>query len=376
MTSEEAKKTWIWKDHKYKTIQIVAYLGDEENVIVPESIDGQKVTAIAEQAFSPNKNKLKAERKHFLSEKLIQVTLPDSLETIEREAFEGCAALKEVVIPDSVQYIWSCAFMNCKALQAVKLPSNLFNVTESVFENCSSLKTVVIQHGVEFIYNAAFKNCTGLEEIFIPSTVQMIDCDSFENCTSLHKAHFEYNPDLSDGSRFLDDPFPDSEELTVYSCVECDAHDYAEEFGKNWIEEQDTDISVRSDDSSTPEEETSAISIYAAIPCDCEGALSESWTWNGTKTNHYPMWLWEVSAEEAQYRCPHCSKITAKAYSEVQCEKNIVFGVNVYSAYSDGNFGWHCPEHGVNDYRIERIRNALMHITDDSWYLPPCCNDD
>ena len=34
MTSEEAKKTWIWKDHKYKTIQIVAYLGDEENVIV------------------------------------------------------------------------------------------------------------------------------------------------------------------------------------------------------------------------------------------------------------------------------------------------------------------------------------------------------
>lgn len=49
---------------------------------------------------------------------LTSITLPNTLRTIEHDAFFGCAGLREIVIPDSVTEIGSCAFAYCTGLQS------------------------------------------------------------------------------------------------------------------------------------------------------------------------------------------------------------------------------------------------------------------
>lgn len=51
--------------------------------------------------------------------KLTSVTLPDSLETIEQEAFMGCTALESIRIPASVTLIGAQAFAGCTNLKDV-----------------------------------------------------------------------------------------------------------------------------------------------------------------------------------------------------------------------------------------------------------------
>ena len=93
-------------DFEYSTkdgeITILAYVGSEKVVSVPDEIGGCPVTHIYDTAFE---NNLKVEK----------VILPQSLESIGWFAFRGCIALSEVEVPASVSKIEYGAFDNCSA---------------------------------------------------------------------------------------------------------------------------------------------------------------------------------------------------------------------------------------------------------------------
>ena len=78
-----------------------AYLGNDTNITIPDTIDGIEIYGIAKYCFK-NSN-------------IESVTLPDKRLSIEDEAFYGCKNLKNINL-SKVTYIGPYAFANCTSL--------------------------------------------------------------------------------------------------------------------------------------------------------------------------------------------------------------------------------------------------------------------
>lgn len=112
-------------------------------------------------------------------------TIPEGIQQIYNQAFDGCSSLTQIDIPDGVYRIHSNAFQDCSSLRSITLPEGLCEVSNSCFQNCSSLRSVTIQEGPTSIGYFAFEGCRSLREVHIPSTVIRIDNCAFNQCTSL-----------------------------------------------------------------------------------------------------------------------------------------------------------------------------------------------
>ena len=71
------------------------------------------------------------------------VVVPDGIEIIAAQAFQGCAQLKSVVLPENVHTIESLAFSGCTALAQINLPAALSSVGDDVFSGCELLNASV-----------------------------------------------------------------------------------------------------------------------------------------------------------------------------------------------------------------------------------------
>ena len=69
-------------------------------------------------------------------------TIPASVTTLGRAAFEGARELRSIEVPEGVTSFDYAVFWGCTALESIKLPSTLVNLGESTFHNCWSLTTV------------------------------------------------------------------------------------------------------------------------------------------------------------------------------------------------------------------------------------------
>lgn len=147
------------------------------SLVIPESIDGNAVVGIAEDAFRGNTD-------------IVSVTLPSTLTQIESNAFYGCTSLVSVDFPDNLQSIGFAAFYGCSSLEEAALPKNLSGQLQgSIFQDCTSLKRVNIPSGVTAIGGWAFCGCTSLEEVYFNGVSSLVDIgrQAFSNCTSLSK---------------------------------------------------------------------------------------------------------------------------------------------------------------------------------------------
>ncbi len=94
--------------------------------------------------------------------------------------FSGCTTLERVTV--NVDCRMLRAFANCPNLVSVVLPSKSKYVYAEVFSNCISLKEVEFPFDLEQICNGAFYNCQNLQEINIPDGVKIIEDYAFANC--------------------------------------------------------------------------------------------------------------------------------------------------------------------------------------------------
>ena len=83
------------------TLRLYQYEGTDTNIVVPDTIDGRKVTVLGNSTFQYCTQASDIE----------SVTLPDSLTTIEKNAFYNCEKLKSVTIPPNVSSIGLAAFV-------------------------------------------------------------------------------------------------------------------------------------------------------------------------------------------------------------------------------------------------------------------------
>ena len=141
-------------------------------VMVPDTLDGLPVTAVASKAF-------------FWDRKVYGVALPKTVKMIGDEAFCGCWTLGGFIFPESIRYIGNKAFSSCKAIKKIDIPASACRIGTNVFEQCEALQKVSFEEGINAIPGGMFLSCHSLSEVTIPDSVKCIEKMAFGECTSL-----------------------------------------------------------------------------------------------------------------------------------------------------------------------------------------------
>ena len=118
-------------------------------------------------------------------DKKTSVTIPNTVTTIEKAAFENCKLLTSLVIPENVTTINEYSFAVCTSLTSFTIPDNIKRIPPYALYNCTGLRTVSISDSVNYIGNSAFAYCYVLNSITIPNNIHIIEKSTFTNCSRL-----------------------------------------------------------------------------------------------------------------------------------------------------------------------------------------------
>lgn len=113
------------------------------------------------------------------------VSVPDTVETISKDAFAGNTQIKKLVLPESVKRIEAYAFWGCDSLESVVLGSGLTEVADYVFAGCKGLRQMTLTANIKAIGAQAFGDCVNLRDITIPAKTQRIQDTAFDGCANL-----------------------------------------------------------------------------------------------------------------------------------------------------------------------------------------------
>ena len=155
---------------------------------------------------------------------IISVTIPSSVKGIKKNAFFSFRKLKELVIPNSVESIEEDAFgIILSDMSYEKLQINCPIIPENAF-NGAPLKEVIFGEGVKKIESTAFANCEELESITLPHSIIEIGgfgwCGgAFQCCKSLKKVDLSQCENLKSIGSYTFGDCTSLSEIDFSSCV-------------------------------------------------------------------------------------------------------------------------------------------------------------
>ena len=131
------------------------------------------------------------------------VTIPETVTSINESAFENCENLTSVKIPNSVTSINPYAFSGCALLTSITIPESVTTIANSVFSDCSGLASVILPETITSIGSWSFWRCSRLKSIKIPESVTSIDKYAF-SCESLTSVYCEWEEPIECDVRSFD----------------------------------------------------------------------------------------------------------------------------------------------------------------------------
>lgn len=115
----------------------------------------------------------------FLQSSLVELTIPESIESVGGCLCEGCKSLTRVEFKNSsLEYLDIACFNGCSALSEIILPQDLIGLSDNVLANTMSLKSIILPKTLRYIGGECFMN-TGLESIELPSSIMEVAEDAF-----------------------------------------------------------------------------------------------------------------------------------------------------------------------------------------------------
>ena len=149
------------------------YQGDGGAVVIPESYGGQRITAIAESAFS-------------LKSSITSIIMPDSITQIDPGAFQNCSRLTNIVLSEKLTEVSDIAFSGCESLSEINLPKSVKIIMPFAFSRCTALTKINLDDITE-IQLWAFDGCTSLTEITLGENTKIVEREAFRGCDNLEK---------------------------------------------------------------------------------------------------------------------------------------------------------------------------------------------
>lgn len=256
---------YIYPDHAV----LVQATWDWSGIIIPKTVNGVPVTAIADEAFMGQTSSYieipstVTDLGNSLSELATTLTLEvdpgnksyintgDAVYTSDMKELIRCSSFyegKEFIIPDTVEKIDSKAFFGIKSIEKISIPASVSEIGDSAFSGCENLQSIevngdnkyyssrdgvlfnkcmdilylypcaypdtsyTIPDSVKEIYDEAFSFCDNLETVSFGSSVEVIGYSAFSACDKLNNIVLPDSlEEIKDFAFFkLSEPFADN----------------------------------------------------------------------------------------------------------------------------------------------------------------------
>ena len=110
--------------------------------------------------------------------------IPETVTMIAPGAFEGCN-LWRAVLPESLVVIGSGAFRESRELRGIRIPSTVIFIGEGAFAGCPALEKVRWEALTDLVARDMFRGCLSLKEVSLPAWTRSIDEGAFAECPML-----------------------------------------------------------------------------------------------------------------------------------------------------------------------------------------------
>lgn len=212
-------------------VTITGYTGSDADLVVPDTLDGRPVTAIAERAFEGESESGGLSRVHlpeglesigafaFADQKIERINIPDSVTTIAPGAFADCAietlqinksqpcyaltanglyekstrtlvaALKGLdSIPDGILVIGAYAFQDCHVGNGLRLPDSITEISEYAFCGAKFDGAFSLPENIARIPDYAFYGAEFVGALSLPEHLEHIGMYAFANAKCVSSA--------------------------------------------------------------------------------------------------------------------------------------------------------------------------------------------
>ena len=226
---------YAYRENTDHTATITDFLGPVDStetpapytITVPTELDGRKVTGLGESSFSGiySSDHPKNYNLRSFCNQIQSVTIPESVTSIGKSAFEHCSKLDSLIINGvATSMIGAYAFNGCTSLTSLSLVgsfqtigdyafaycgmtsltinANITSIGEFAFSSCS-LTSLSLTGNVQKIGDYAFAYCTSLTSLSLTGDIQKIGDHAFYSCSSLNTVTFPKSP-TSIGSHAFD----------------------------------------------------------------------------------------------------------------------------------------------------------------------------